>query len=76
MRFKVSDKQFFKHEKNEKARSHSLKCLLHEILFLRKYLAYQMLKPVPIEKKFKKPKTRFFRALKCSYFVLKCPVDW
>lgn len=44
--------------------------------FLRKYLAYLMFKPIPIEKKIQNTKTRFFRALKCSYFILKVTVDW
>ena len=43
--------------------------------FSRKYLAYGMYKPIPQRKKFqknfKKISTRFFRALKCSYFVSK-----
>ena len=42
------------------------------LFFLRKYLAYHMYKPIPIEEKFKKKmKTRSFRALKCFYLVLK-----
>ena len=43
---------------------------------MTRILAYQMFKPIPIEKKFKTLKTRFFRALKCSYFILKVTVDW
>ena len=39
--------------------------------FLRKYLAYYMYKPIPIEEKFQKAQNTGFWVLKCSYFVLK-----
>ena len=37
--------------------------------FLRKYLVHHMYKPIPMGENYLK--TRSFRALKCSYFVLK-----
>ena len=43
-------------------------------LFLRKYLANHMYKPIPIEEKFQKAQNTFFSALKC-FFCLKS-VPW
>ena len=36
-------------------------------LFLRKYLANHMYKPIPIEEKFKKAQNTVFSALKCLF---------
>ena len=47
-----------------------LVCPRQGLFFLRFYLAYHIFKPIPIEEKFQKKETQFFRALKRSYFVL------
>lgn len=39
-------------------------------LFLHKYLAHHMYKPILIGEELKKTKNSVFWALKCSYFVL------
>ena len=52
-------------------RDDGLKCPYDTQFFLRKYLAYHMYKPIPIEEKFQKAQNTVFRALKCSYFILK-----
>ena len=49
----------------------SIKIPVTRIFFLHKYLAYHMIKPIPMEEKFQKLKTQSCRALKCYYVVLK-----
>ena len=49
-----------------------IKVLMTRNIFLRKYLAYHIYKPMQMDKKISKNlKLDFFRALKGSYFVLK-----
>ena len=55
-------------------RGDGLKCPWHEI-FLRKYLAYHMYKPIPIEEKFQKAQNTVFSGPKVLLFYLK-NVSW
>ena len=52
----------------------TLKCPWHEF-FLRKYLAYHMNKPIPIEEKIQKAQNTVFSGPKVLLFCLKS-VSW